>query len=185
MSTDSTRLPRVIFVAQGAVLALLGIAGLLAARNGVISSRPVTPVLFLNLTPIHSLVLLLTGIAAFGCAPFRRTVYWWAGAQFAGFAGLFAYGSAEHPPGADVGVLGLDTSAHFLHLGLAVAAAILGMILAGPFLGPDYPSSAASEAGHSADPVITGIQSSRGARRRAARQEPVHPRRDPRQQGAL
>ena len=126
-------IPRSIFIVQGVAIGALGLAGLLiGSPSSLVSNHPLTSVLFFQLSPIHSVILLVAGVAAIVLSVFRRTVGLWAVLQFVGFAVLFVYGSAEPQP------LGLDAASPFLHLALMVLAAALGMAIAAPRLGADY-----------------------------------------------
>ena len=126
-------IPRSLFIVQGVIIGVLGLLGIVFGHaDSLISNQPLADVLFFHLSPLHSLILLIAGVASIVLALFRRTVALWAILQFIGFTVLFVYGSAEPDR------LGLDTASHFLHLALMALAAALGMTIAAPSLGGDY-----------------------------------------------
>lgn len=133
---DRTRVPRLVLAAEGLGLGLLGGTGLLLT-GGAGGTRVTADVLGLGMSTGHALVLLGTGAAAVLGATGRRAAAWWAGAQFALGTALFAYGVGEHPAGARAGPLGITAGGHVLHLAVAATAVVVGMLLAGPALGPE------------------------------------------------
>ncbi|MBV8932237.1 MAG: hypothetical protein JOZ47_07360 [Kutzneria sp.] len=134
MAADHTRIPRLIFIVQGVLVAALGVAGLTQGQHRPLldNQQPVAAVLGLHLSHVHSLILVAAGALSVLMPLVRRLAGWWAILQFAAFAVLFNYGAAEPT------TLGLDTPSHFVHLGLVTVAAVLGLLLAAPHLGGEH-----------------------------------------------
>lgn len=132
-ATDHIRTPRLIFIVQNALVAVLGGVGLaLSHPASVFDTHPVVTILGLHQSPVHSLILLIAGVLGLVMTVIRKLAGIWAALQFAGFAVLFNYGAAEPAS------LGLDAGSHFLHLVLITIAAALGLMIAGPHMGGEH-----------------------------------------------
>lgn len=117
---------QLVAMIEGAVLVLLGAAGLIVDRmHGGWDWHNDAPLLFFQINSTHSVFLIAVGLAAILAAPWQRTLTWWAAAQFAGFIVLFLYGTAQSTADRSSTVFELDATENFLHAGLAAAGFVI------------------------------------------------------------
>ncbi|MGH3765036.1 MAG: DUF4383 domain-containing protein [Pseudonocardiaceae bacterium] len=132
------RTGRVVLLAEGVLLAVLGVWGLISAAAHPAAGRAGAPVLVLALTPLHSGVLLGFGVLAMLSAWQPRAAKITTGAEAVAFFLLFAIGtvaSARSFPGP----LGFDPGDSVLHLCFMVLNLALLMWLAAETLeGPRW-----------------------------------------------
>ncbi|MGH3783599.1 MAG: DUF4383 domain-containing protein [Pseudonocardiaceae bacterium] len=109
------RTGRVVLLAEGAALAVLGVWGLIAAAAYPAAGPAGAPVLVLALTPAHSGVLLGFGVLAVASAWWRRSALIVTGVEAVAFLLLFAIGTVASARSAP-GPLGFDPGDSVLHL---------------------------------------------------------------------
>ncbi|AHH95828.1 hypothetical protein GCM10010174_84480 [Kutzneria viridogrisea] len=132
-AADHTRVPRLIFIVQGVLLVALGAAGLALGQHGsLFDSQPTTAVIGLQLSPVHSLILLAAGVLSIVMAVVRALLGLLAIVQFGAFAVLFMYGLGEPQ------AFGFNAGSHFLHLGLITIASVCGLMIASPHMGGEH-----------------------------------------------
>lgn len=124
---------RITLIVQGVLLGLLALAGLIVALT---SGGPAN-VLGFRLNVPHSSLLLAVAVAGLLTAKILRWAKVFLPLQMGGFALLFVIGSAVSAgPGGET-FLALNAPDLFLHLGLALIALTLGMLLASPWAAGD------------------------------------------------
>jgi hypothetical protein len=128
---DHSRVPRLIFAVVGVLIAVIGVAGLVTGHGSLGDTTPTTTFIGLQLSPLHSLLLVIFGVLGVLSTLVRRLTAPWAMLQFAVFSGLFAYGVAEPDS------LGLNLADHVLHLAVLTLSAVCALLVAAPFMGSD------------------------------------------------
>ncbi|GAA3434629.1 DUF4383 domain-containing protein [Kutzneria kofuensis] len=129
---DHSRVPRLIFAVVGVLVAVIGVVGLVSGHGGSLGdTTPDANVIGLQLSPLHSLLLVILGAIGALSTLVRRLTAPWALLQFAIFSGLFCYGVAQPDS------LGLNLADHILHLVVLTVSAICALLVAAPFMGSD------------------------------------------------
>lgn len=129
---DHSRVPRLIFAVVGVLVAVIGVAGLALGHGGSIGdTAPDANFIGLQLSPLHSLLLLIFGVIGALSSLARRLTAPWAMLQFAVFSGFFAYGVAVPDS------LGLNLGDHILHLAVLTISATCALLVAAPVMGSD------------------------------------------------
>lgn len=112
---------RLLVTTQGVLLLALGIIGLVSAAVAGWSWTADASVLFFEITPLHSLLLALVGIASLLSVRTRHSLVGWSGLQMAGFAVLYLVATGQSAGNGDAATpLRLDGPESFLHLVLGV-----------------------------------------------------------------
>ncbi|WP_188987257.1 DUF4383 domain-containing protein [Saccharopolyspora thermophila] len=126
---------QVVLVAQGLVLVVLGLAGLVSGGWQTSGDYPALWIFQFNAA--HSSLLLGWGVLAVVASWWRWSTAAFAAAQMVGGILLFLYGTAESTVGESRTVLSLDPAENFLHAGLAVLGfLILCGVASAPARGP-------------------------------------------------
>ena len=129
---DHSRVPRLIFAVVGVLVAVVGVAGLVLGHGGSLGdTTPDATFIGLQLSPLHSLLLVIFGVIGALSSFLRRLTAPWAMLQFAVFSGFFAYGVAVPDS------LGLNLGDHILHLVVLTVSAVCALLVAAPFMGSD------------------------------------------------
>lgn len=129
---DHSRVPRLIFAVVGVLVAVIGVAGLVLGHGGSLGdTTPDATFIGLQLSPLHSLLLVIFGVIGALSSFVRRLTAPWAMLQFAVFSGFFAYGVAVPES------LGLNLADHVLHLVVLTVSATCALLVAAPFMGSD------------------------------------------------
>ena len=129
---DHSRVPRLIFAVVGVLVAVVGVAGLVLGHGGSLGdTTPDATFIGLQLSPLHSLLLVIFGVIGALSSFARRLTAPWAMLQFAVFSGFFAYGVAVPDS------LGLNLADHVLHLVVLTVSATCALLVAAPFMGSD------------------------------------------------
>ena len=112
---------RLLVITQGVLLLGLGIAGLLSAAVSGWSWTADVPILFFEINPVHSLLLVLVGIASLLAVRTRRSLIIWSSLQMAGFAVLYLVVTGQSAGNREAATpFRLDAPESFLHLVLGV-----------------------------------------------------------------
>ncbi|MDQ4094492.1 MAG: DUF4383 domain-containing protein [Actinomycetota bacterium] len=120
--TRSPRWLRLLVITQGMLLLVLGIAGLVSAAVSGSSWTADASVLLFEITPLHSLLLVLVGIASLLSVRSQHSLVGWSALQMAGFAVLYLVITGQSAGNGDAATpLRLDGPESFLHLVLGVA----------------------------------------------------------------
>lgn len=129
---DHSRVPRLIFALVGVLIAVIGVAGLVLGHGGSLGdTTPHATFIGMQLSPLHSLLLVIFGVLGVLTSFVRRVTAIWAMLQFAVFSGLFCYGVAEPAS------LGLNAGDHILHIVVLSISAACALMVAAPFMGSD------------------------------------------------
>jgi hypothetical protein len=120
---------RIVLVVQALLVAGLAVAGLLAAAG---SPTGVGRIATFSLNTPHSLLLLATAGASVVAALWSRIGRFWAMAQAAFYTLVYVIGTAVSTGHSQDTWLRLNTSDHFLHLGLALVSGVLSPALFWP-----------------------------------------------------
>jgi hypothetical protein len=132
LMVDHSRVPRLIFAVMGVLVAVIGVAGLVLGHGGSLGdATPDATFIGLQLSPLHSLLLVIFGVIGALSSFLRRLTAPWAMLQFAVFSGFFAYGVAVPDS------LGLNLADHLLHLVVLTVSAVCALLVAAPFMGSD------------------------------------------------
>jgi hypothetical protein len=132
LMVDHSRVPRLIFAVVGVLVAVVGVAGLVLGHGGSLGdTTPDATFIGLQLSPLHSLLLVIFGVIGALSSFARRLTAPWAMLQFAVFSGFFAYGVAVPDS------LGLNLADHVLHLVVLTVSATCALLVAAPFMGSD------------------------------------------------
>ncbi len=124
---------RIVLLVEGVVLIVLGVAQLLTGAAGPAGLPLGAPTWLPQLTATHSIVLLLTGVAALGCAWRRRAALVLSGVQAVAYLLVFAVGvtlAARHVPTS----MGFDDADAVLDGAIAVLGLAVFMWIAGEAL---------------------------------------------------
>lgn len=112
---------RVVGILQGIFLIVIAAVGLIGAwQQPEPLPRAETPMVLFDLSPMHALLLLVTGVLSLIAAQWRASLLWFSTAETVGFLVLFLYGTAEGTAGESRTPLALDAAENFLHAGLAL-----------------------------------------------------------------
>lgn len=125
MSVAPPRWARLVLTVQAALLVLAGAVGLAlgAARGG-----GEVPVLFLRPNPLHSALLLVTGVLGLVAAQRLRPLMWFCAVQFAVYLVLFYANAGQSGAGEDRdSALLLDGPENLVHVALVVIAFSVGL----------------------------------------------------------
>ena len=125
---------RIIFVVQALLIGALAIAGLIAAAA---SPTGVGHVASFSMNTPHSVLLLATAGASVLAVLRSRIGRLWAMAQAGVYAVVFLVGTAASTGHSQDTWLKLNTSDHFLHMGLALLGGVLSTALFWP-TAPDH-----------------------------------------------
>ncbi len=137
-SRSQFRTGRVVLLIEGAVMAALGVWGLIAAEVHPGAGPAGAPVLVLALTPAHSGVLLGFGVLAVLSAWRRRSALIVTGVEAVAFLLLFAIGTVASARSAP-GPLGFDPADSVLHIiFMALNLALLMWLAAETLEGPRW-----------------------------------------------
>lgn len=129
---DHSRTPRLIFAVVGVLIAVIGVAGLVLGHGGSLGdTAPDASFIGLQLSPLHSLLLVVFGVIGLLTSFVRKLAAMWAMLQFAVFSGFFAYGVAQPDS------LGLNLGDHILHLAVLTISAVCALLVAAPVMGSD------------------------------------------------
>lgn len=113
---------RIVLVVQALLIAVLAVAGLLAAAG---SPTGVGHVAWFSMNIPHSLLLLAMAAGCVLAAVWARIGRFWAMAQAAIYTMAFVIGAAASTGHSQDTWLRLNTADHFLHLGLALVNGVL------------------------------------------------------------
>ncbi len=137
-SPSHFRTGRVVLLIEGAVLAILGVWGLIAASVQPTADPAGASVLVLALTPAHSGILLGFGVLAVLSAWWRRSALIITGTLTVAFFLLFAIGTVASARSAP-GPLGFDPADSVLHvIFMALNLALLMWLAAETLEGPRW-----------------------------------------------
>lgn len=132
------RTGRVVLLAEGALLAALGLWGFIASAAHPTAGRAGAPVLVLELTPAYSGVLVGLGVLAVLSAWRRRSALIITGVETVAFVLLFVIGTVASARSAP-GPLGFDPADSVLHLiFMALNLALLMWLAADSLEGPRW-----------------------------------------------
>jgi hypothetical protein len=113
---------RIVLVVQALLIAVLAVAGLLAAAG---SPTGVGHVAWFSMNTPHSLLLLAMAAGSVVAAAWARIGRFWAMVQAAIYTLAFVIGAAASTGHSQDTWLRLNTADHFLHLGLALVNGVL------------------------------------------------------------